>query len=283
MMDSIRRLFGYSMPRLGGRASRTYFRFTPKYAVKELFPGVKVQMNFHDESCRATWWNGFRYEKPLPTLLRHLCADAEMFFDIGANFGFYSYLVLSYCPSVKVFSFEPNPGNFAVLADAKARNGLVNSFPFNIGLSDETGELDLTVDLISTGHSVFGPEHPDFNGDASVLETHRVQVRRFDDWMAEQSTPTTMRAVAKIDIEGFELRALRGMESALRDRVFKALVVEIMAKTLRLCDNTPLEVGDYLARFGYFPFDLELRPTTIRADDARNLVFLPTGASSPAA
>ena len=68
------------------------------------------------------------------------------------------------------------------------------------------------------------------------------------------------------------------MASALRKRLFKALVVEVMAKTLRLSGSTPLELGALMADFGYLPFDLDLQPTMIRADDARNLVFLPTGA-----
>ena len=207
MMDAIRRLCGYSLPRLGPIAHRAYFRFAPQQAVRELFPGMNVSLNFRDESCRAAWWHGFRYERPLPDVLRQLCSDdVDVFFDIGANLGFYSYLILSYCERVKVFSFEPNPENFAVLSDAKARNALVNSYPINMGLSDQSAELELTVDAISSGHSVFGSEHPDFDRDASVLRTHRVPVCRFDDWMAEQSIPEPIRAVAKIDIEGFEVR-----------------------------------------------------------------------------
>jgi FkbM family methyltransferase len=278
-MDSIRRLCGYSMPRLGPVAFRTYFRFARQHAVRELFPGVKVKLNFRDDSSRAAWWHGFRYERPFPQVLRDLCAeDVDVFFDVGANLGFYSYLILSYCPHVKVFSFEPNPDNFSVLMDAKSRNSLENSFPFNIGLSDQPGELDLTVDINSSGHSVFGAEHPDFNRESSSLRTHRIPVRRFDDWFVEQSFPDTMRAVVKLDIEGFEIRALAGMASALRSGMFKALVVEVMAKTLRLSGSTPHELGDFLAGFGYLPFDLDLQPTQIRADDARNLVFLPAGA-----
>jgi FkbM family methyltransferase len=279
MMDSIRRLCGYSMPRLGRVAFDTYFRFTPQRAVKELFPGVNVTLNFRDESSRAAWWGGFRYERPLPELLRTLCSEhVDAFFDIGANLGFYSYLILSYCKQVKVYSFEPNPDNFAVLADAKSRNALVNAFPFNIGLSDEAGVLDLTVDVNSSGHAVFGAEHPDFRRDTSALSTHRISICRFDDWMAEQSLPNTIRAVGKIDIEGFEVRALAGMTRALQSGMFKALVVEVMAKTLQLSGSTPHELGEFLSGFGYLPFDLDLRPATIKSDDARNLVFLPTGA-----
>ena len=275
MTDSIRRLCGYSRPRLGPLAFKTYFRFAPDVAVKELFPGIRVRLNFKDDACRETWWRGYRYEHPLPLLLQRLCATGvDTFFDIGANYGFFSYLVLSQCPDVNVFSFEPNPHNFAIQSDAKTRNALAHFHPQNLGLSNESGELDLTVELNHSGHSVFGPEHPDFNRDKSKFGTYRIPVVRFDDWLKKQTGMRVSNAIVKMDIEGFEVRALGGMSQALSNNLFKALIVEVYAPTLRLCATSPAELGDFLAGFGYFPFDLFLRPTSIRSDDARNLVFL---------
>ena len=275
-LDFLRRRCGYAMPRLGHFGFSTYFRLAPEEAITELFPGIRVKMNFKDESCRVTWWMGSRYEQPLPTLLRKLCSDGvDTFFDIGANYGFFSYLILAYCPGVQVFSFEPNPNNFAVLTETKARNSLANFQPLNLGLSDSRTEMDLTVEMNSSGHSVFGTMHPDFDHAGSEFRTYRVPVVRFDDWQAAQSGDWIGRAVIKIDIEGFELRALSGMAEALRRKFFKALVIEVYAETLRLCSNTPVELGDFLAGFGYLPFDTALQPVTITNHDARNLVFLP--------
>ena len=275
-MEFLRRRLGYAMPRLGHFGYATYFRFAAKDAVSELFPGIRVKMNFRDESCRVTWWMGERYEQPLPGLLRKLCADGvDAFYDIGANYGFFSYLILAHCPTVSVHAFEPNPNNFAVLVDTKSRNALARFHPQNLGLGDAAAELDLTVEMNSSGHSVFGKSHPDFQRADCEFRTYRIPVVRFDDWLAEHPGPAPGRAVAKMDIEGFELRALTGMADTLRRKFFKALVIEVYAETLRLSNTTPVEVGKFLAGFGYHPFDLFNQPASIVPDDARNLVFLP--------
>jgi FkbM family methyltransferase len=276
MIDSLRRFCGYSMPRLGLWAFHLYFRLAPSPAIKELFPGIRVKLDFADESCRAAWWNGFRYEAPLPDQLRRLCSDGvDAFFDIGANIGFFSYLVLAYCKDIEVFAFEPNPINFALLLDAKGRNLLDRFHPLQIGLADAPGELELTVDPASSGHSTLAPGHPDFERDTSQLQRFKVPVCRFDAWLSDQHFRRDFRAVAKIDIEGFEVKALAGMTAALHLGLFKALIVEVNAATLRECRNSPVELREALARFGYFPHDLSLQPTEIDSTETRNLIFIP--------
>ena len=101
MIDSFRRMLGYSMPRLGSVAFQTFFRLAPTSLESELFPGIRVKMNFKDDVFRSTWWQGYRYEHPLPALLRRLCStDVDTFLDIGANYGFYSYLIAAHCPAL---------------------------------------------------------------------------------------------------------------------------------------------------------------------------------------
>lgn len=278
MIDRLRRQLGYSMPRLGTVAFRTFFRLAPAAFETELFPGIRVKMNFKDDIFRSTWWQGYRYEHPLPALLLRFCSQGiDTFLDIGANYGFFSYLIAAHCPHVKIYSFEPNPHNYAILIDTKTRNRLSALFPQNLGLSDSTGQMTLTVEVVSSGHSTFGPNpHFDFTKGEYIMQD--VPVITLDDWVTGQGQTFTFlpqRTVVKMDIEGFELRALKGMTRALNMKAFVAIVVEVSEHTLRFCSTSPLELNAFLESYGYYAHDLSLQPTQVMDSDFRNLVFMP--------
>ena len=92
----------------------------------ELFPGFPVGLDLADGVQRRALLDGPAYEAPGPALLRSFCtADETVFFDIGANFGYYSYYMLQHSAHTAVHSFEPNPAHVArqVGRAARSRHG----------------------------------------------------------------------------------------------------------------------------------------------------------------
>ena len=280
VIDLLRRICGYQMPRLGNLAFRSFFKICPEQIESEIFPGITVRMNFkEDETAQATWWQGYRYEQPMPRVVRDFCSkDVKAFFDIGANYGFYSYLVLSNCPRVSVYAFEPNPKHFKTLTGTLAKNSLEKRFfPQQIGLSDENDELNLTM---ITGHgSATLAVHPDATSGKLPFSTCRVSVTTFDEWYSKNGLSLSVgQAVAKIDVDAFEVRILKAMQNALRNKLFKAVIVEVCAQTLAYDSKTPRELCEILAGLDYFPHDMDLKPI-LQVDDSfySNVVFLPGG------
>ena len=108
------------------------------------------------------------------------------------------------------------------------------------------------------GHSTFSP-HP---ARGPVELDVEVRVLTFDAWRLERglALPTRPSWVLKMDIEGFEPRAIEGMDEALSARAFRGLVVELNDYTLGLCGSSTAEVRDALAQRGYRepPWTLEL-------------------------
>ena len=106
---------------------------------------------------------------------------------------------------------------------------------------------------------------------------HRVPVTSFDAWCTAQNLalPATPSWVAKMDVEGFEPKVLRGMNAALKAHAFKAVLVEVLDHTLNFCGATAEEVFDLMDRTDYAPFDIWLQPTKRQAKEARNVLFLP--------
>src|SRR5688500_2561048 len=58
-------------------------------------------------------WKGWQYLSPFTVLTaRELLRDAQTFFDIGANIGYYALLAASEKQNVEITAFEPNSANF---------------------------------------------------------------------------------------------------------------------------------------------------------------------------
>jgi len=213
---------------------------------------------------RATYWQGDRFERPTAQKLDRWAEDATHFFDIGSNYGFFSFLMLSHRPALEVHAFEPNPATFARLDAARIANRLATLHTWNIGLSDSQGKLALHSGVGDSGHSTFGP-HPGLS-ESNLAE---VNVLSFDHWCDAQKLvrPSRPRWVAKIDVEGFEVRVLRGMREAIRARAFAGLVVEVNEFTLGFCGSSGAELRETLRDGGYRE---ETAPTT-----SGNAFFVP--------
>jgi FkbM family methyltransferase len=247
--DAVRRSLGYRFPPLGRKAYALFFRLIPQRPEVELVPGVRVQMDFADATMRGTYWQGPRFEHPtLEILMGWTKSDATHFFDIGSNYGFFSYWLLSRSTLLEVHAFEPNPRTFATVESTKELNALVRFHPWNVGLSDVVTRLELHPGVVDSGHSTFG-----VNPTLSDETLAGIEVLTFDAWRRKigLDLPGGPQWVAKIDVEGFETRVLRGMTEALTARAFAGLVVEVNEFTLGFCGSKPAEVYATLAEFGY--------------------------------
>jgi FkbM family methyltransferase len=252
MIDFIRRSLGYGLPPLGPQAFQLFQRLGPKSMRSQLFPGIQADLDFHDATQLLTWWQGERFEKPTPDIVKHwLGSGTTTFFDIGSNYGFFSYLVLSSDSEVRVHAFEPHPKTFARLNSIKTHNRLDRLSCWNMGLGDKNEELVLQPGFedLDLGHTTFGSNPALPQADGSI----KVPVRRFTDWRQERGIPipSSSEWVAKIDVEGFEFRVLNGMREELLARCFKGLVIEINSFTLEFCQTSPEAIYGYLDEVGY--------------------------------
>src|SRR5271166_4459124 len=141
---------------------------TPKTFDTELFPGIRARLNSGDSSQRTTYWQGDRFEHPTAdTLTIWKTPSVTHFFDIGANYGFFSYLMLSRFADLSVHAFEPNPGTFRLLDEIRTSNHLIRLHAHPMGLSDSPGSLFLHPGTSDSGHSTFG-EHPDLHSSCEM-------------------------------------------------------------------------------------------------------------------
>jgi FkbM family methyltransferase len=171
-------------------------------------------------------------EQRVVQLLRRVVKHGDVFFDLGANFGFYSCYVLPLCGKLgAVHAFEANPSLIPHLRRSVEVNGKYGNIQLNaLAVGKESGQVLPLYDPDRIGCSSLYP-HEWLNRDSRVL----VPVVTIDQYVREKRIERI--DVMKIDIEGAELDALRGMEATFQACPPKLIICEL---TLLPEENDPL-------------------------------------------
>jgi FkbM family methyltransferase len=152
-------------------------------------------------------------EVRLTRFLIRTLVDDDVFFDVGANFGFYSLLAAEFIKSGRICSFEPVPYVFEGLA-RNARSAGKNVRAVESAVSDRVGVLDFdqAPACRHTG-STFDEEGSRVPG-APRFAFKKVKVRSttLDAFCAQNGLVPT---VIKIDVEGAENLVIAGASETL--------------------------------------------------------------------
>ena len=220
-----------------GIANRTY--------KKKLHDNFYMLLNPTEHIQQQLFWYGY-YEKEVGDLLKRSVKPGDVFLDLGANIGYFSLLVANISPSAKVISFEPVAGLFQNLNDNIALNNIKNISTINVAVGEINEEKELFVSYPDNlGMSSFHqPEN--FSG-----KTERVRVVTIDDWFETSGLPGI--DIIKLDIEGSELAALKGMNEVLQEQK-PVLIVEINPGTLSMFNLKPSDINDHLKQLHFEGF-----------------------------
>jgi FkbM family methyltransferase len=155
--------------------------------------------------------------------------------DVGANIGYYTTLFSRLVGSTgSVTAFEPDPTNFSLLEKNCEVNGCNNVKLENLALSDQDGTAKLHLSEFNRG------DHRMSSSDDG-LETIEIKTVRLDNFLQGQEGFNLL----KMDIQGHEFRALKGMDGLL-DRQDITIVMEFMPEALKEAGADPLELLGYL-------------------------------------
>ena len=143
---------------------------------------------------------------------KSLAGRQGVFLDIGANIGVFS-LCIGSLPGIEVMAFEPEPLNFQRLGRNIATNREARVRPFNLACGDIHGSsLDFSVPFDGNRGVPFVGRYE--NPPIFALEL-RVPCVTIDRFLEQEGIKEI--AGFKIDVEGYELEVLRGMEAMLRN------------------------------------------------------------------
>jgi len=135
--------------------------------------------------------------------------------DAGASNGRISRRLLGLFPRAAVYGFEPNPlyeNQLTGLRDKEPRFR-----PQFVALSDEAGSVEMHLTASPGSSSLFRPAESLHELDPHgtiVKESRKVESVTLDRWAVQQDVAEIQ--VVKLDIQGGELKALRGASNILR-------------------------------------------------------------------
>ena len=170
--------------------------------------------------------------------------NGDSIIDVGANFGYWT-LVGSKLVGSKgnVYSFEPIISTSESLELNLKSSGINNVNIFKFGLSDEDKVVKFNI---SSTDDIGSQSSQGEQLGVSFDVCQDVRLKRLDDILTEN---TSIKLI-KIDIEGGELFALKGMINLLK-RCSPIITFEWNFNTAKSMGYDPIEIIEYLKTFGY--------------------------------
>ncbi len=150
------------------------------------------------------------YEGHVIAALKPLLQPGKVFLDIGANIGYYTLVAASRVgPTGKVIAFEPHPKNSELLAKSIQANGFAHVHLYPMAVSDKAGVVELVTEEGVSNASLAAPGSASADEDPFVIRVKAVVPD-----VILQDEPRI--DIVKMDIEGVEPLAWRGMQTLLR-------------------------------------------------------------------
>lgn len=206
-----------------------------------------IYLKPHDHIQKTILWYGFYEKESILTWEKFVKPDSVVI-DIGANIGYYSLVAANIAKTCAVHSFEPVTENFLALENNIKLNELTNVVVNNVGISDvETSAKFFISSDENIGMSGMKPAE-NFSGISEIK-----QVTTLDNYVAVNNLPKV--DLIKIDIEGNEMNALKGMANVLK-KYKPVLFIEIINEHLIKFDTSADEVYSFLRSLNYVAYEI---------------------------
>lgn len=231
--------------------------FLALYILLRPFGKVPVRMNgasavfrFRsvDELIRVWGFNGER--AMFAGMLQHVL-PGDTVWDVGANIGTHTVMFGKKVGAEgKVVAFEPESQTRKTLEENIALNHLGNVEVLTVALGSADAVQKMFVDTRpgSGKHSLLSVD------DYQQVD---IEVRTGDGLSATR--PGSPPSVVKIDVEGFEIEVLKGMEKTLAETRCRVVMCEVHTNVLQENGNDPEMVEQVLRAAGFNSFERTTR------------------------
>ncbi len=181
------------------------------------------------------------YEPVTTKLLESLLCEGMTFVDIGAHVGLFTLPAVKWVGhSGRVIAFEPHPGNYEMLKKNIEANQYATRIESNqFAVSDVTGQVHLHMSTFNTGdHQLF------HKGGRNTVE---VSCTTLDDYLAVGEKVD----VIKMDVQGAEAAAFRGMRRVLEDNKSIKIIWELSPTQLQDAGSSTDEILEWLSSLSF--------------------------------
>jgi len=197
------------------------------------------------------------YEASVQAALAKHLKDGMVFYDVGANSGFFSLLGSTLVgPTGRVVAFEPHPITAVQLKAQMQINRASNVDVVVAAVSDKCGTAQFSDDLSADMLSLIGADQS--------MRSITVRTTTIDKEANERPEPD----VLKLDVEGAEIDALKGAEQFIRTKK-PVLLVEVHSAEIAV------QYDRLMTEFGYQTHDLSGKSILVAQSGERFVVSTP--------
>ena len=164
------------------------------------------------------------WEEETEEIMKKEIKEGDIVVDIGASIGYFTLLMSKLVgASGTVYSFEPTPNQFVYLQHNIKQNGFEDRVKvFNIAANDQQGVLSIQCNACSP-NLVSG-------------------------WALDDILPKKVDFI-KIDIDGSEPRALKGLIKTIERNPQLKMIIEYIPETQRKLGNSPEEMMEIIDKY----------------------------------
>lgn len=178
------------------------------------------------------------------------------FVDCGCNFGAYSIPIAKKFKNQNIYAFDASKKAISSLRQNMFLNKIKNINYFNIGVGDKNTEM------------YFNEEISGLKNDGSyrftkVKKKEKIKIFKLDDIFKNKKIKLKKNIIIKIDLEGFDFLAMKGLKSTLK----KSKVIIFIEISKMLLDNS----NDFFKEFALFVkknklniYDLNLKNKSVK-------------------
>ena len=212
----------------------------------KLFNGYKI-FAYHKEECitkhlmKYTCW-----EPEITSIMFKILNKDSVFFDVGTFIGYYPIVLHSNCK--KIHCFDINHNNILRLNNSIDMNNIKNIIVNNYAVSDRSDEYFCLENRNTKNLGSLKTEMPTKNDLRNLIKSISI-----DDYIETNNIDNI--DLIKIDVEGYELKCLYGLENSIKKQIISNFIIEI----------TPLwgvpdsiKILQYLCKYKYRIFDIPI-------------------------
>jgi FkbM family methyltransferase len=218
-----------------------------------------LNFNFQDLLQRQMWFK--LYDIHEIQLVREILKEGDIFFDVGANIGYYSFIASQQVKSTGlVHAFEPISRNIRAITDGIETNAISNIAVNQLAISDTEGKLTIFQADKDIGNS----------GWASIIQTKlkhhpiEVTVTTLDSYVQKHNIAKI--DLIKMDIEGAEFEAIKGMKTILTGSHKPSIILELNEFLLKQRALPSRDILTYLKQYGYRFYVISRKLTETHVD-----------------
>lgn len=202
------------------------------------------------------------FERSELSFFQEYCRGGMTFVDIGANIGLYTALGMHQLdPTGRIVTFEPHPHAYQFLeknigANAPAHGAGPRVDAFNLAAAPQPGRQELRLN--PENHADNRLYQGTYQGKPENWQTLPIEGRPVDDVLAELAIEEVN--FVKIDIQGYEQKAISGFQHTLARSKDVFLMSEFWPKGLKEAGGSAKEYLQLLVDLGFRLYELKEKP-----------------------